>query len=175
MADPKKNPLIGAFRAPVPGAPPDTPAPPEAGKPPAAGAAKDKGRGFHRPDLEAAPGRVSGGLDEAPDLQWHAAGLRGKSTLGEYLYERAGPVHGKAPGAIRQGRQAAVQQRLCQCQPPLCANQRTKRQKMEHHERRRTERRQSHAEEITGNPAIYPQSGANGPQLSQSSICPLRR
>ena len=29
MADPKKNPLIGAFRAPVPGAPPDTPAPPE--------------------------------------------------------------------------------------------------------------------------------------------------
>lgn len=52
---------------------------------------------------EAAPGRVSGGLDEAPDLQWHAAGLRGKSTLGEYLYERAGPVHGKAPGAIRQG------------------------------------------------------------------------
>ena len=40
MADPKKNPLIGAFRAPVPGAPPDTPAPPEAGKPPAAGAAQ---------------------------------------------------------------------------------------------------------------------------------------
>ena len=34
MADPKKNPLIGAFRAPVPGAPPDTPAPPEAGKGP---------------------------------------------------------------------------------------------------------------------------------------------
>ena len=40
MADPKKNPLIGAFRAPVPGAPPGTPAPPEAGKPPAAEAAK---------------------------------------------------------------------------------------------------------------------------------------
>ena len=38
MADPKKNPLIGAFRAPVPGAPPDIPAPPEAGKTPAAGA-----------------------------------------------------------------------------------------------------------------------------------------
>ena len=37
MADPKKNPLIGAFRAPVPGAPPDTPAPPEAGKTPAPG------------------------------------------------------------------------------------------------------------------------------------------
>ena len=48
MADPKKNPLIGAFRAPVPGAPPGTPAPPEAGKPPAAGAAGrpgDVGRG----------------------------------------------------------------------------------------------------------------------------------
>ena len=40
MADPKKNPLIGAFRAPVPGAPPDTPAPPGAEKPPAVGAAK---------------------------------------------------------------------------------------------------------------------------------------
>ena len=40
MADPKKNPLIGAFRAPVPGAPPGAPAPPEAGKPPAAEAAK---------------------------------------------------------------------------------------------------------------------------------------
>lgn len=40
MADPKKNPLIGAFRAPVPGAPPDTPAPPGTEKPPAAGATK---------------------------------------------------------------------------------------------------------------------------------------
>ena len=40
MAGPKKNPLIGAFRAPVPGAPPGAPAPPEAGKPPAAEAAK---------------------------------------------------------------------------------------------------------------------------------------
>lgn len=39
MADPKKNPLIGAFRTPLPGTPPDTPAPPKAGKPPAAGAA----------------------------------------------------------------------------------------------------------------------------------------
>ena len=49
--------------------------------------------------------------------------------VGEYLYERAGPVHGKAPGAIRQGDKRRFQQRLCQCQPPLCANQRTKRQK----------------------------------------------
>ena len=51
MADPKKNPLIGAFRAPVPGAPPDTPAPPEAGNPPAAGAAKpiDEKKGQEAP------------------------------------------------------------------------------------------------------------------------------
>ena len=51
MADPKKNPLIGAFRAPVPGAPPGTPAPPEAGKPPAAGAAKpiDEKKGQEAP------------------------------------------------------------------------------------------------------------------------------
>ena len=51
MADPKKNPLIGAFRAPVPGAPPDIPAPPEAGKPPAAGAAKpiDEKKGQEAP------------------------------------------------------------------------------------------------------------------------------
>ena len=41
----------------------------------------------------------------------------------------------------------------------LCANQRTKYQKWNTHERRRTERRQkSHAEETTGNPAIYPVS-----------------
>ena len=55
MADPKKNPLIGAFRAPVPGAPPDTPAPPEAGKPPAAGAAKpiDEKKGQEAPKAPA--------------------------------------------------------------------------------------------------------------------------
>ena len=55
MADPKKNPLIGAFRAPVPGAPPDTPAPPEAGKPPAAGAAKpiDEKKGQEAPKTPA--------------------------------------------------------------------------------------------------------------------------
>ena len=40
MADPKKNPLIGAFRAPVPSAPPDTSAPPGTEKPSAAGATK---------------------------------------------------------------------------------------------------------------------------------------
>ena len=55
MADPKKNPLIGAFRAPVPGAPPDTPAPSEAGKPPAAGAAKpiDEKKGQEAPKAPA--------------------------------------------------------------------------------------------------------------------------
>ena len=55
MADPKKNPLIGAFRAPVPGAPPDTPAPPEAGKPPAAGAAQpiDEKKGQEAPKAPA--------------------------------------------------------------------------------------------------------------------------
>lgn len=55
MADPKKNPLIGAFRAPVPGAPPDTPTPPEAGKPPAAGAAKpiDEKKGPEAPKAPA--------------------------------------------------------------------------------------------------------------------------
>ena len=55
MADTKKNPLIGAFRAPVPGAPPDTPAPPEAGKPPAAGAAKpiDEKKGQEAPKAPA--------------------------------------------------------------------------------------------------------------------------
>ena len=55
MADPKKNPLIGAFRAPVPGAPPDIPAPPEAGKPPAAGAAKpiDEKKGQEAPKAPA--------------------------------------------------------------------------------------------------------------------------
>ena len=55
MADPKKNPLIGAFRAPVPGAPPGTPAHPEAGKPPAAGAAKpiDEKKGQEAPKAPA--------------------------------------------------------------------------------------------------------------------------
>ncbi|MCQ4720247.1 ParB/RepB/Spo0J family partition protein, partial [Flavonifractor plautii] len=43
------------FRAPVPGAPPDTPAPPEAGKPPAAGAAKpiDEKKGQEAPKAPA--------------------------------------------------------------------------------------------------------------------------
>ncbi len=53
MADPKKNPLIGAFRAPVPGAPPDTPAPPGTEKPPAAGATKpiDEKKGPEAPKV----------------------------------------------------------------------------------------------------------------------------
>ena len=47
--------MIGAFRAPVPGAPPGTPAPPEAGKPPAAGAAKpiDEKKGQEAPKAPA--------------------------------------------------------------------------------------------------------------------------
>ena len=51
MADPKKNPLIGAFRAPVPGALPGTPTPPEAGKPPAVEAVKplDEKKGLEAP------------------------------------------------------------------------------------------------------------------------------
>lgn len=55
MADPKKNPLIGAFRAPVPGALPTTSAPPEVGKPPAAGAAKpiDEKKGPEAPKAPA--------------------------------------------------------------------------------------------------------------------------
>lgn len=35
--------------------------------------------------------------------------------------------------------------------------------KMEFHERRRTEKRQNHAEKIAGNPALYSQPGTNGP------------
>ena len=34
MADPKKNPLIGAFRTPVPNTPPNTPTPPAEQPPP---------------------------------------------------------------------------------------------------------------------------------------------
>ena len=54
MADPKKNPLIGAFRAPVPSAPPDTSAPPGTEKPSAAGATKpiDEKKG---PEVPKAP------------------------------------------------------------------------------------------------------------------------
>ena len=58
MADPKKNPLIGAFRAPVPGAPPGPPTPPEARKPPAAEAVKplDEKKG---PEATKAPADAS--------------------------------------------------------------------------------------------------------------------
>ena len=62
-----------------------------------------KGRGFHRRDSEAAPGRVSGELDEAPDAQWYATGLRRKSTFSEYPREWIGSIHGKTPGIIQQG------------------------------------------------------------------------
>ena len=74
MADPKKNPLIGAFRAPVPGAPPDTPAPPEAGKktpglsPKANCQAQSKG-GLPAPGPPAPPGpppRPQGGKTRLP-------------------------------------------------------------------------------------------------------------
>lgn len=55
MADPKKNPLIGAFRAPVPGALPDTSAPPGTEKPSAAGATKpiDEKKGPEVPKVPA--------------------------------------------------------------------------------------------------------------------------
>jgi ParB/RepB/Spo0J family partition protein len=55
MVDTKKNPLIGAFRAPVPGAPPDTPAPPGTEKPPADGATKpiDEKKGPEVPKVPA--------------------------------------------------------------------------------------------------------------------------
>ena len=42
MADPKKNPLIGAFRTPVPNTPPNTPTPPAEQPPPHEGAAADR-------------------------------------------------------------------------------------------------------------------------------------
>lgn len=70
MADPKKNPLIGAFRAPVPGAPPDTSAPPGTEKPPAAGATKpiDEKKGPEVPKAPAdTPAKPTDGKEpEAP-------------------------------------------------------------------------------------------------------------
>lgn len=67
MADPKKNPLIGAFRAPVPGAPPDTPAPPGAEKPSAAGATKpaDGKKGQEAPKAPAEEKESAGQPDTA--------------------------------------------------------------------------------------------------------------
>ena len=82
MADPKKNPLIGAFHAPVPGAPPGTPAPPEAGKPPAAEAAKplDEKKGLEVPKTPAdTPSKPTAGKKE-PETPKPSTDTPGKST-----------------------------------------------------------------------------------------------
>ena len=94
MADPKKNPLIGAFRAPVPGAPPGTPAPPEAGKPPAAEAAKplDEKKG---PEVTKAPtdapAKPTAGKKEPETLK------RSTDTPAKPTDEKKGPENPKAP------------------------------------------------------------------------------
>lgn len=80
MADPKKNPLIGAFRAPVPGAPPGTPAPPEAGKPPAAGAAKPMER------VRALTDQLEAGITDLFQSDQYAAYLQSLSKLHRYSY-----------------------------------------------------------------------------------------
>ena len=94
MADPKKNPLIGAFRAPVPGAPPDTPAPPEAGKPPAAGAAKpiDEKKGQEAPKAPAATSAKPADGKKEPEAPKAPAGTTPKPTDG-----KKGPEAPKAP------------------------------------------------------------------------------
>ena len=94
MADPKKNPLIGAFRAPVPGAPPDTPAPPEAGKPPAAGAAKPidekKGQEAPKAPVSTTPKPADGKKEpEAPKAP--------ADPLTKPTNEKKGPEAPKAP------------------------------------------------------------------------------
>ena len=94
MADPKKNPLIGAFRAPVPGAPPDTPAPPGTEKPSAAGATKpiDEKKGPEVPKVPAdTPAKSTDGKkgQEAPKAP---AGTTPKPTDG-----KKGPEAPKAP------------------------------------------------------------------------------
>ena len=94
MADPKKNPLIGAFRAPVPGAPPDTPAPPEAGKPPAAGAAKpiDEKKGQEAPKAPADTSAKPADGKKEPEAPKAPAGTTPKPTDG-----KKGPEAPKAP------------------------------------------------------------------------------
>ena len=94
MADPKKNPLIGAFRAPVPGAPPDTPAPPEAGKPPAAGAAKpiDEKKGQEAPKAPAGTTPKPADGKKEPEAPKAPAGTTPKPTDG-----KKGPEAPKAP------------------------------------------------------------------------------
>ena len=85
MADPKKNPLIGAFRAPVPGAPPDIPAPPEAGKPPAAGAAKliDEKKGQEAPKTPAGTTPKPTDGKKEPEAPKTPAGTTPKPTDGK--------------------------------------------------------------------------------------------
>ena len=94
MADPKKNPLIGAFRAPVPGAPPDTPAPPEAGKPPAAGAAKpiDEKKGQEAPKAPAGTTPKPADGKKEPEAPKAPADPLTKPTN-----EKKGPEAPKAP------------------------------------------------------------------------------
>ena len=94
MADPKKNPLIGAFRAPVPGAPPDTPAPPEAGKPPAAGAAKpiDEKKGQEAPKAPADTSAKPADGKKEPEAPKAPADPLTKPTN-----EKKGPEAPKAP------------------------------------------------------------------------------
>ena len=94
MADPKKNPLIGAFRAPVPGAPPGTPAPPEAGNPPAAEAAKplDEKKGLEVPKTPAdTPSKPTAGKKEL-ETPKPSTDTPGKSTD-----EKKGPEDPKTP------------------------------------------------------------------------------
>ena len=94
MADPKKNPLIGAFRAPVPGAPPGTPAPPEAGKPPAAGAAKpiDEKKGQEAPKAPAGTTPKPTDGKKGPEAPKASADTSAKPTN-----EKKGQEEPKAP------------------------------------------------------------------------------
>ena len=94
MADPKKNPLIGAFRAPVPGAPPDTPAPSEAGKPPAAGAATpiDEKKGQEAPKTPASTTPKPADGKKEPEAPKAPADPLTKPTN-----EKKGPEAPKAP------------------------------------------------------------------------------
>ena len=94
MADPKKNPLIGAFRAPVPGAPPGTPAPPEAGKPPAAEAAKplDEKKG---PEVTKAP--TDAPAKPTARKKEPEALTRSTDTPAKPTDEKKGPENPKAP------------------------------------------------------------------------------
>lgn len=94
MADPKKNPLIGAFRTPVPGAPPDTPAPPGTEKPPTAGATKpiDEKKGPEVPKASTdAPAKPADGK-KGPEAPKAPTDAPAKPTDG-----KKGPEPPKAP------------------------------------------------------------------------------